>query len=369
MEALLPFLFSINRCFVVPASGWSDSSFQVSSAAPFSPPLKMDVDPPFEEHYKSLFEKSIGKTRINDIFEELELPLIDLSRLNDAKPGREKCEREIAEAAEKWGFFQAVNHGIPREILEKLHREQLKLFEQPFAKKAGGKLFNFSVDSYRWGAPSATCLRQFSWSEAFHIPLTDIPDSGEFNSLSSTIKEYEATVSALAQSIAATLAENLGVESNFFVENCLRSTCYLRLNRYPPCPISAEIFGLIPHTDSDFLTILYQDQIGGLQLLKDGRWITVKPNPEALIINIGDLFEAWSNGLYKSVQHRVMANRQVERFSVAYFFCPSYDSVIKSCREPSVYRKFSFREYRQQVQEDVRTVGYKIGLSRFLLRS
>ncbi|XP_010240927.1 PREDICTED: gibberellin 2-beta-dioxygenase 8-like [Nelumbo nucifera] len=335
-------------------------------------PLRMDADPPFEETYKTLFQNSIGKAtggKVNDIIEECELPVIDLSGLNRSKSDREKCKREIAEASAQWGFFQAVNHGIPREILERMHHEQVKLFQHPFDKKASKNLLNFSVDSYRWGTPSATCLRQFSWSEAFHIPLTDISKSVDSNSLSSTIKEYEATVSVLAQSIAAILAENLGVKSNFFAENCLPSTCYLRMNRYPPCPISSEVFGLMPHTDSDFLTILYQDQVGGLQLVKDGRWITVKPNPDALIVNIGDLFEAWSNGVYKSVQHRVMTNRQVQRFSVAYFFCPSYDTVIQSCREPSLYRKFNFREYRQQVQEDVRARGYKIGLPRFLLRS
>ena len=63
------------------------------------------------------------------------------------------------------------------------------------------------------------------------------------------------------------------------------------MNRYPPCPLASKVFGLVPHTDSDFLTILFQDQVGGLQLLKDGKWIKVKPNPQALIINIGDLFQ------------------------------------------------------------------------------
>ncbi|KAJ4981711.1 hypothetical protein NE237_032548 [Protea cynaroides] len=138
------------------------------------------------------------------------------------------------------------------------------------------------------------------------------------------------------------------------------------MNRYPPCPLPWKVFGLMPHTDSDFLTILYQDQVGGLQLVKDGRWVTVKPNPEALIVNIGDLFQAWSNGVYKSVKHRVMTNGQVERFSVAYFLCPSYDTVIQSYKEPQVYRKFSFKEYRDQVQEDVRITGSKVGLPRFL---
>lgn len=71
--------------------------------------------------------------------------------------------------------------------------------------------------------------------------------------------------------------------------------------------------------------------------------------------------------MFKSVEHRVMANK-MERYSIAYFLCPSYDSFIGSCREPSVYRKFTFRQYRSQVQEDVKKMGYKVGLSRFLLQ-
>jgi gibberellin 2-oxidase len=77
-----------------------------------------------------------------------------------------------------------------------------------------------------------------------------------------------------------------------FPEGCDETTCFLRLNRYPPCPIAADAFGLVPHTDSDFLTVLCQDQqVGGLQLMKGGRWVAVKPIPGALIVNIGDLFQ------------------------------------------------------------------------------
>lgn len=105
------------------------------------------------------------------------------------------------------------------------------------------------------------------------------------------MEQFARTASDLAQKLAEILAEKIGHNSTFFKENCLPSTCYLRLNRYPPCPISPKVFGLMPHTDSDFLTILHQDEIGGLQLVKDGKWIAVKPNQEALIINIGDLFQ------------------------------------------------------------------------------
>ncbi|PIA31914.1 hypothetical protein AQUCO_04700049v1 [Aquilegia coerulea] len=339
--------------------------------------MKMEsTDPPFQKTYKTIFIKTEDEEDLkkNDnlvVVEECELPLIDLSRLspNNDSGTREECKRAITEASKEWGFFQVVNHGISREILERMHDEQVKLFRKPFNKKANEKLSNFSPDSYRWGTPSATSLKQFSWSEAFHIPLTDIASAsvGEFNSLRLTIEEFATTVSDLAQGIADILAENLGHSTTFFAENCLPNTCYLRLNRYPPCPISSEVFGLMPHTDSDFLTILYQDQVGGLQLVKDGRWIMVKPNPEALIVNIGDLFQAWSSDVYKSVEHRVMTNRHVERFSVAYFFCPSYDTVVESCRMPPIYKDFSFREFRQQVQEDVSKVGYKVGLPRFRL--
>ena len=79
------------------------------------------------------------------------------------------------------------------------------------------------------------------------------------------------------------------------------------------------------------------------------------------------MVQAWSNGVYKSVEHRVVTNMLKERYSIAFFLCPSYDTTIKSCVDPSVYRKFSFREYRDQVQEDVKKFGYKVGLTRFLV--
>lgn len=103
---------------------------------------------------------------------ECELPVIDLSRLSEA---REECKCEIARASQEWGFFQVVNHGIPTDILCRLRCEQEKVFKQPFHNKTKeDKFFNFSPGSYRWGTPSATCTTQLSWSEAFHIPLTDI---------------------------------------------------------------------------------------------------------------------------------------------------------------------------------------------------
>lgn len=109
--------------------------------------------------------------------------------------------------------------------------------------------------------------------------------------------ELAKSMSDLARHLAGVLAENLGYPADCFPEKCNESTCFLRLNRYPPCPFSPETFGLMPHTDSDFLTILYQDQVGGLQLMKDSKWVAIKPNSDALIVNIGDLFQVFSFNL------------------------------------------------------------------------
>ncbi|KAL7142775.1 hypothetical protein ABFS83_08G146600 [Erythranthe nasuta] len=339
--------------------------------------MEETADPPFEKTYKSLFSNLTATAppqKMNlmpelSSVEECELPLIDLRRLSLGESEAAACRKQIARASSEWGFFQVVNHGISGEVMERMRGEQKKLFKKPFHEKKNYKDLNFSAGSYRWGTPSATCLKQLSWSEAFHVSLSDVIGSGGIDSLSSIMEQFAVMVSDLSQKLVDILAEEMGEKSCFFKETCLPSTCYLRLNRYPPCPIYPQMFGIMPHTDSDFITVLHQDHIGGLQLVRDGKWFAVKPNPDALIINIGDLFQAWSNNVYKSVEHRVVANPLNERFSAAYFFCPSYDTVIESGIEPCVYRSFSFGEYRKQVQEDVKLFGHKIGLPRFLVKT
>uniref|UniRef100_A0A0D9VIL6 gibberellin 2beta-dioxygenase n=1 Tax=Leersia perrieri TaxID=77586 RepID=A0A0D9VIL6_9ORYZ len=315
---------------------------------------------------------------------ECELPLIDVGCLTSGQQQansaeeRAACAAAIAAAAAEWGFFQVVNHGVGQELLDAMRREQARLFHLPFeAKSSTAGLLN---DSYRWGTPTATSLRQLSWSEAFHVPLAGISGKaagcnyGDLTTLWDVTREVADAMSKLARTLARVLAESLlghgAAAGERFPEGCDDATCFLRLNRYPPCPFSpddASAFGLVPHTDSDFLTVLCQDHVGGLQLMKGSRWVAVKPIPGALIVNIGDLFQAWSNDRYKSVEHRVMTNATTERYSVAYFLCPSYDSPIGTCREPSPYRPFTFGEYRRRVQEDVKKTGKKSGLRNFLV--
>ena len=126
----------------------------------------------------------------------------------------------------------------------------------------------------------------------------------------------------------------------------------LHLNSYPSCPDPDRAMGLAPHTDSTLLTILYQNNISGLQVLREGDgWVTVPPLPGGLVINMGDLFHILSNGLYPSVLHRVLVNRTRQRFSVAYLYGPP--SNVQICphaklvgpSRPALYRPVTWNEY------------------------
>lgn len=146
-------------------------------------------EPPLVTSYQALLQNndlhSSSLKNENLIVQEIDLPLIDLSDLqSENRENSRLCAKEIVGAASDWGFFQVLNHGIGLELLQKIKREQVKLFRQPFEKKVSSGVLN---DSYRWGSPTATSPSQFSWSEAFHVPLEKISDEdcnyGEFSSL------------------------------------------------------------------------------------------------------------------------------------------------------------------------------------------
>ncbi|GKV15709.1 hypothetical protein SLEP1_g26471 [Rubroshorea leprosula] len=326
-----------------------------------------NFEPPFQEALKTLSLNSPQDAPSIDAAEEefFELPLIHLRGLNGQEMERKKCIEVMARASREWGFFQIVDHGIPGELLKRLMSEQKRLFYHPFEEKSKQNFLNLA-NSYLWINPRATSLKQLSWSEAFRVSITDLSRMDESNNtLRQTIEDYAREATLLLQRLAEHLAEFLGMSSSYFRENCPPSSTHLRLNRYPPCPLSGKLHGLVPHTDSSFLTLVYQDQVGGLQLMKHGRWFSVKPASNALIINVGDLFQAMSNDVYKSVRHRVVA-QGFERFSAACFYCPTAKALIQGFRGPAVYRPFTYGEYKEQIQEDVKSSGDKVGLPRFL---
>eukprot|EP01018_Ginkgo_biloba_P015824 Gb_22752 [translate_table: standard] len=322
--------------------------------------------PPLEAKYRDLLEPlknqedSLILSAHQHLIQECDLPLIDLQLLkSESINDRERCANHIFSASTEWGFFQIINHGLPPTLLQQMRSHTIDLFSLPFQVKEGQ---NARHISYIWGTPTVRDLKTANWMEAFHLPLrpgqnTQDTESYNHNAFRLTVEEYGKAMGTIAGEVLQILASKLGLRSSYFNEYYSHTDSFIRINHYPPCPIRWGVYGLESHTDSDLLTLLHQDHVGGLQILKHNHWIAVKPRADTLILNIGDLLQAWSNDVYQSVQHRVTVNNGTERVSIGYFAFPFCDAVIQSPLEDPHYRGFTYTEFKAQVQEDINLIA------------
>nr|QCQ83072.1 putative gibberellin 2-beta-dioxygenase 8 [Ambrosia artemisiifolia] len=329
--------------------------------------------PCFRHQFSDQTPNQLSNNDKNNHEQQDPLPSIDLQQIN---------LKQLESACTDWGIFRLVNHGIPSGLLSELHEHAVKIFELEFESKQ--RLFesvSSSVMSYFWGTPALTpagvALRKdegtvdYNWVEGLNIPLSqpsqvDLVHQPLIRDFRRLLESYGVHLERLAKSIFGAMSQNLKLSED---NECYLSpsTGQLRVYRYPRCCFDnpPKVWGMDVHTDSSVVTILNQFEVGGLQILspKDNAWIDAKPIPNTLIVHLGDMMQAISNDKYKSVKHRVLVNSEKERFSIGYFVFPGDDCVIQS---PN-YKPFTYPDFRAQVQQDVKTLGLKVGLSRFKL--
>ncbi|KAL6605983.1 hypothetical protein ACP70R_041636 [Stipagrostis hirtigluma subsp. patula] len=255
---------------------------------------------------------------------EAGIPVIDLSAAC-----REEVVDRVRAAAETVGFFQLVNHGLSEELMAAMLAAVRRFNEQPMEAKrpyytrdvASKVRYNSNFDLFL--SPAA------SWRDTIFCDVVPEPPPPEAlpEPLRDVILEYGDAVRKLAPRVFELLSEALGLASNHLKEMGLVESLNIVSHYYPPCPEPHLTLGTSGHTDPAFLAILLQDAMGGLQVHVDhggGRrgWVDVPPLPGALIVNIGDLLQLVSNGRFRSVEHRVLANKNTDtpRVSVASFF-------------------------------------------------
>nr|VDD14268.1 unnamed protein product [Brassica rapa] len=266
------------------------------------------------------------------------IPTIDLGGgMFESTVTRENVVAEVRDAVEKFGFFQVIKHGIPLDVMEKMKEGTRGFHEQDTEVKRGfysrditkKVKYNTNFDLYSSQAAN--------WRDTLTTVMAhDVPRAEDLPKICGNIMlEYSKQMMKLGELIFGLLSEALGLEPNHLKElDCAKSLSLLS-HYYPPCPEPDRTFGISSHTDISFITVLLQDHIGGLQVLHDGCWIDVPPNPKALIVNLGDLLHAnilisflisfckqqSINDKFVSVEHRVWANRSEEpRISIASFF-------------------------------------------------
>lgn len=270
---------------------------------------------------------------------EVPLPIIDLGGFwkDDEKATKEASEA-IGKACLEHGFFQVINHQVSPDLITAAHQHinlffGLPLVEKQRAKRKLGESCGYAssfTDRFASKLPWKETL-SFDQSPSSDVSGYFVKVMGEdFLEAGNVYKEYCQAMERLALGLMELLGMSLGVGSLHFRKFFEGGDSILRLNYYPPCGQPNLTLGTGPHCDPTSLTLLHQDEVGGLEIFINNKWHSVQPNTDAFVVNIGDTFMALSNGKYKSCLHRAVVNKTTPRKSLAFFVNPPYDKIVRA---------------------------------------
>lgn len=270
------------------------------------------------------------------------LPIVDLAA--DAQA----TARAIDAACTGPGFFYLGNHGVPAGIIDRTVDQARLFFRQPAEAKRRAAVnrnhrgFNAQGDATMYGATRPDA------KEFFSIGLELPPDDPEVlagrplrgpNNWPPGMPDFRDAFAAYYEAMGTcgarllrAVATALGVEPGFFEDKYRKRLQRSQMIYYPPQPpqTEADQFGLAPHTDFGCITLLWQDDNGGLEVQErsTGTWIPAPPIAGTLVVNVGDLLGRWTDDRYASTPHRVVNRSGRERFSIATFYDPDPGAMI-----------------------------------------
>ncbi len=276
------------------------------------------------------------------------IPVIDIApvRAGDAV-GTRHVAAQMQQAAGDIGFFYITNHGVDDNLIQETLHVAREFFELPeidkrsvkvtpkkrgyiepsTAKMKGGKKLDFR-ETFLWG-------REFT-SETL-ATLAEIPLIGPnqwpqaLPNMPEVFNNYFETCVELGRELLRVFALALGVESDYFAGRFKHTMARGSALYYPPQPaeMGDDQFGIGPHTDWGVLTLLYQDDVGGLQVRgRDGKWLTAHPIADTYVVNVGDCLERWTNKHFLSNEHRALNTSSRVRQALVTFVDPDFDTDI-----------------------------------------
>jgi isopenicillin N synthase-like dioxygenase len=319
------------------------------------------------------------------------VPVIDVGELLRSPAVRDRAARPavdaIAAAGRDWGFFQVVNHGVPSKLIASVWRETFEFFALPDETKNA----ILRTRENPWGYYNNELTKnQRDKKEVFDFTSPGIdpiygsenrwPEMGD--TFSATMLGYLETCAALSLKLLEALCLGLGLRPEClhpeFVGN---HTGFVRLNHYPvkdPLEQSSLAhrpvadLGVHHHTDAGALTVLLQDEVGGLQVYRDGRWHGVAPHEGAFVINTADMLQVWSNDIYHAPIHRVLTMQAADRFSIPFLYNPAASARVHPLPgtvtelRPCAYDTIHWGEFRgRRTDGDYADYGAEVQIAQY----
>ncbi|KQJ99390.1 protein DMR6-LIKE OXYGENASE 1 [Brachypodium distachyon] len=262
----------------------------------------------------------------------LKLPVVDLAHLRGAGGpwARAAALKTLDAACREHGFFHVTNHGVSVEDMLDVSRRFF--FDLPFSERS--KLMSADVrapvrygTSFNQARDAVLCWRDFLKLDCRPSSSSSWPAAPA--DLRAVAGAYAAECRRVAAELVAAAMEALGIAGSELLTEKEEGSQMLTVNCYPECPEPEKTLGMPPHSDYGLLTLVLQDDVAGLQVMRrGGEWLTVDPLPGSFVVNVGDHFEIYSNGRYKSVLHRVRVNSARPRISVASFHSVAADRAV-----------------------------------------
>jgi isopenicillin N synthase-like dioxygenase len=279
------------------------------------------------------------------------IPILDVSDLVAGGPSRQAIAERLGEACRESGFFYVVGHGVDGSLQGRLRELSREFFAQDLETKLqirmslGGRAWRgyFRVgDELTSGKPDQKEGVYFGAELPADDPrvLAGTPLHGpnlfpaKPDGIRAAVLEYMAALTGLGHRLMAGLALSLSLEESYFADRCTGEPLVLfRIFNYPP-PAGATLWGVGEHTDYGLLTILLQDDAGGLEVRSRSRWIPAPPIPGSFVCNIGDMLDRMTGGLYRSTPHRVRNPAPRDRLSFPFFFDPNFFAQVRPIELP-----------------------------------
>jgi isopenicillin N synthase-like dioxygenase len=276
------------------------------------------------------------------------LPIIDLAPLFDGgASGLSTVASEIGNACRTIGFFYIRHHVVPQSLIDSVHKMARLLFALTLEEKQALSIAH-SMNNRGYAAIGSETLQPGKLAdakEAFNLgreadPQESVDASAPLQGdnlwpaipgFRQATSSYYAAMRRLCERLHEAIAVDLRLPRDYFARFVDRPMATLRMLRYPPHPgvFDGSRYGAGTHTDYGNLTILWQDEVGGLEVrTRDHRWIAATPVPGTFVCNIGDCLMRWSNDIYVSTPHRVVNASDRERHSIVFFFDPNPDALV-----------------------------------------